>query len=70
MGADITPDMAEVGGMAYLYWNVCSDEPDAALIARSIFGVMTLVASGKLTIAEVRDQIMTNTEHEFWRRFS
>jgi hypothetical protein len=66
----VTPEMAEAGGWAFLYWSTFSDEPDHALIARNIYAVMDAVAAGQTTVSEVRDQTSPNKGHEFLKKFS
>jgi hypothetical protein len=64
----VTPEMREAGGWAHTYWRLYSDEPSDDLIAESIFGVMIAVASGRVTLDQVRAHVCPKTGDEFFRR--
>lgn len=66
----ITPDMAEAGGWAVLFWETRSNEHRREVIASSIFAIMNAVKGHRLTAAQVRDQINSSTADPFFRRFA
>jgi len=65
---EVTPEMARAGALAHTYWD-CHTVADTEVLARLVYGVMLAVASGQVSLDQVRSEINPKTGPAFFRQF-